>query len=78
MAFLTRSNAEYGVAPDGAAPPGTRINLENMVQIPPKNEQADCVDVTCSDDEVFPVKRALLRPCLALTKAAQAKGIKLT
>ena len=28
--------------------------------------------MTCSDDEVFPVKRALLRPCLALTKAAQA------
>jgi cytochrome b involved in lipid metabolism len=68
---VTASTAAY-VITDGAAPPGTRINLDNMVQIPPKNEQLDCVDVTCSDDEVFPVKRALLRPCLALTKAAQA------
>ena len=68
---VTASTAAY-VITDGAAPPGTRIKLENIVQIPPKNEQADCVDVICDDDEVFPVKRALLRPCLALTKAAQA------
>lgn len=34
------------------------------------------VNVTTSDDEIFPVKTKLLRPCLALTSAVQAgKGV---
>ena len=32
----------------------------------------DIVDVTTEDGEWFPVKRALLRPCIKLTKAVMA------
>ena len=69
--LLAASTTTY-VLSDGAAPPGTRCHVLNVVKVPSRGERVDCVDVICADDEVFPVKRALLRPSLALTKAAQA------
>ena len=39
---------------------------------PPRREPPNQVLVTCDDDEVFPVKRDLLRPCVALTSVVQS------
>ncbi|KAH8074355.1 hypothetical protein JL721_1910 [Aureococcus anophagefferens] len=59
----------------GNAPASTRVEILRPAAVPPARNPTDYVDVVCAeDDEVFPVRRALLRPCLALTKAAQAGG----
>lgn len=38
---------------------------------PPEGAAPDLVHVHCSDGEVFPVKRAVLRPAVALTAAVR-------
>ncbi|KAH8054662.1 hypothetical protein JL722_8601 [Aureococcus anophagefferens] len=66
------ATAVYAVA-DGNAPASTRVEILRPAAVPPARNPTDYVDVVCAeDDEVFPVRRALLRPCLALTRAAQA------
>ena len=66
------ATAVYAIA-DGNAPASTRVEILRPAAVPPARNPTDYVDVVCAeDDEVFPVRRALLRPCLALTKAAQA------
>ena len=66
------ATAVYAVA-DGTAPASTRVEILRPAAVPPARNPTDYVDVVCAeDDEVFPVRRALLRPCLALTRAAQA------
>ena len=37
----------------------------------PERQTKNCVHVTTSDGEVFPVHRTLLRSCIALTKAVR-------
>ncbi|KAJ8611166.1 hypothetical protein CTAYLR_003542 [Chrysophaeum taylorii] len=49
------------------------LDLSNNPEIPPPEQKADRVEVRCDeDDEIFPVRRALLRPCVSLTRVAQA------
>eukprot|EP00635_Sarcinochrysidales_sp_CCMP3193_P000895 CAMPEP_0118911176 /NCGR_PEP_ID=MMETSP1166-20130328/12981_1 /TAXON_ID=1104430 /ORGANISM="Chrysoreinhardia sp, Strain CCMP3193" /LENGTH=520 /DNA_ID=CAMNT_0006850653 /DNA_START=28 /DNA_END=1590 /DNA_ORIENTATION=+ len=49
------------------------LALRENKKVPPKKQPPDLVQVTCAiDDEVFPVRRGLLRPCVALTSIAQA------
>jgi cytochrome b involved in lipid metabolism len=46
----------------------------NLINAPPQNtmrERRDLVDVFTNDDEVFPVARRLLRPCISLTAVVQ-------
>ena len=61
----------YAVA-DDSAPVGASVALVGATPVPRKGDRAEYVDVVCADEEVFPVRRALLRPCLALTRLAQA------
>ena len=42
--------------------------LLNNAQPPPSRAPRNCVHVTTSDEEEFPVHRLLLKPCIALTK----------
>ena len=61
----------YGV-PDPAAPADVFLELAGYAPPPPPvDDLVDRVDVICDDGELFPVRRALLRPCLRLTGAAQ-------
>ena len=55
-------------------PVESKIELLNPIAKPLPGEQMikDIVEVVTSDEEVFPVKRRLLRPCLALTAVVQA------
>ena len=49
----------------------TSALLSNMVEKPSLPPLRNMVDILTSDDEVFPVKRRLLRPCIALTSVVQ-------
>ena len=51
-----------------------KLTLTDNNEPPARKEyQSDIVEVTCAeDDEIFPVKRDLLRPCIALTRVAMA------
>ncbi|KAJ1455232.1 hypothetical protein M885DRAFT_520524 [Pelagophyceae sp. CCMP2097] len=66
---VSASTAAYVVVDSAAKAP---LVLEKNVQPPPKSQRLDLVTVLCDDDEAFPVRRALLRPCIALTAVAQA------
>ena len=48
------------------------IVLKNNDAIPVQPPTKHILQITTSDGETFPVKRKLLRPCLALTYAVQA------
>lgn len=52
--------------------PAGSIEITNNPALPLNSARGDRVLVTCSDDETFPVRRALLRPCVRLTRVAQA------
>ncbi|GJP83016.1 hypothetical protein CLOP_g13229 [Closterium sp. NIES-67] len=56
--------------------PDTGIELANWTpkQAATSPGPSKVVNLLSSDDELFPVKKALLRPCLALTKAVQDTG----
>ena len=49
-----------------------------LADVPPRPAPAtavtNLVDVMCSDEEDFPVKKKLLQPCIALTKSVLAPG----
>jgi hypothetical protein len=51
-----------------AASSSSSIELLNVRQRPPAAAPTNIVHVTTSDGEWFPVKKKLLRPCIALTK----------
>lgn len=51
---------------------GHNIVLHNKRYIPLEQAIQNVVYILTSDDEVFPVKRRLLRPCLSLTSIVQA------
>uniref|UniRef100_A0A7S2S150 Cytochrome b5 heme-binding domain-containing protein n=1 Tax=Rhizochromulina marina TaxID=1034831 RepID=A0A7S2S150_9STRA len=52
------------------------MHLMDLVQRAEAPPATDVVDVTTADDEYFPVKKKLLRPCIALTSAVMAgKGV---
>jgi len=70
--FVTASTRFYVLA-DAAAPNALRINLLNAESLPTKQQSADLVQVNCEEDnEIFPVRRRLLRPAVALTAVVQA------
>jgi hypothetical protein len=50
------------------------IELLNARQRPPAAAPTNIVHVTTSDGEWFPVKKKLLRPCIALTKVCLLTG----
>lgn len=50
----------------------SNFNLTNIVEKPSSPEIPNVVTVYTSDDEEFPVKRRLLRPCISLTSIVQA------
>ncbi len=63
----------------GRVEPSTQVLLTqdstrgswNLLNNPKRSERpmrANVIDVICSDDEWFPVKKKLLQPCIALTK----------
>ncbi|CAI7815949.1 unnamed protein product, partial [Closterium sp. NIES-53] len=56
--------------------PDTGIRLVNWVpkHVATNTGPSRVVNLLSSDDELFPVKKALLRPCLALTKAVHDTG----
>lgn len=49
-----------------------RLVVTNRKQRPPQRSSPSLVDVFTNDGEVFPVRRNLLRPCIALTGAVRA------
>ena len=51
-----------------AGGPGAPLQLINGLVRSARPPPTDYVNVITSDDEVFPVKKKLLRPCIALTK----------
>lgn len=52
------------------------MTLIDNPPVPPPTVQRNIVHILTSDNECFPVKRKLLRPCLALTSVVQAgRGI---
>lgn len=54
---------------DGAA--GT-LHLLNNIPLPEQPLLKNVIDVVTCDNEIFPIKRNLLRPCIALTSLVQA------
>lgn len=52
--------------------PAGSIEITNNPALPLASMRGDRVIVTCLDEETFPVRRALLRPCVRLTCVAQA------
>ncbi len=54
-------------------PPALHLyNLRSRVGRPPPK---DIVNIVTSDEELFPVKKKLLRPCIALTKAVRDRQV---
>jgi hypothetical protein len=49
-----------------------RISLLNSPVKSLRSSRADLIDIHTNDDEVFPVRRRQLRPCIALTSVVQA------
>jgi len=47
------------------------LTLEDNPSVPPPMRQRNIVHISTNDDEYFPVKRSLLRPCLTLTSLVQ-------
>ena len=48
-----------------------RLKLVNVLLPPPIHQNPDIVNVVTNDEEFFPVKKKLLRSCLALTKVVR-------
>lgn len=66
-------NANNSSSSGGAISNSTvSYQLVNNPPLPPAPQRRDIVHIRTSDSEVFPVKRKLLRPCLALTAVVQA------
>lgn len=51
---------------------GSKVEVLNARAPPPDGALCNCVRVTTEDGECFPVKRSVLRPCIALTAAVRA------
>jgi cytochrome b involved in lipid metabolism len=47
------------------------LNCSQVENLPPQRTRSDVVHIFTSDEEVFPVTRQLLRPCIALTSIVQ-------
>lgn len=46
--------------------------LQNLVPRPQQKGFSDIVDITCNDEETFPVRKKLLTPCIKLTSVVAA------
>lgn len=54
-----------------SGPNNPSLPIVNIPIMPPLQALRDIVNVYTNDEEMFPVKRALLRPCIALTSVVQ-------
>jgi hypothetical protein len=65
--FVNESSQFYFIAPNHS-----HITITHNRSIPQLKRHSDIVDIITLDNEIFPVRRQLLRPCIALTSIVQA------